>query len=295
MNSTQKPQVDPQVFLLDWLKAANQFWTGPDKTEGSSPHLSDSEQKMNERVSTEALYSIMKTWGTISTAMSEPSALDAMYRGMAILPDIVSNVIQSGLKGYLKVQTQFMEKMSSIGKSTEAYSFDNLDKEPLKAWSEIYKKEIHRYFNIPQLGLTRFYQERLNQALDKFNIFNNSLLEFMNLIFLPFEKSFGVIQQQIEERTKEGTLPEDPRELYRMWIKILEGHFMTLFKSPEYTKALASTLNALEEFISSRNSILQDALQSLPIPTSKDMDDLYQELYVLKKKVKDLEKSRTKK
>jgi class III poly(R)-hydroxyalkanoic acid synthase PhaE subunit len=295
MNNTQKSQVDPQVFLLDWLKAANQFWAGPKKPEGSSPHLSDSEQKKNERVSTEALYSIIKTWGTISTAMSEPSAFDALYRGMAILPDIVSNVIQSGLKGYLKIQTQFMEKMSSIGKSSEAYSFDNLDQEPLKAWSDIYQKELHKYFNIPQLGLTRFYQERLNQALDKFNIFSTSLLEFMNLIFLPFEKSFEVIQQQIEERTKEGTLPEDPQDLYRMWIKILEGHFMTLFKSPEYTKALASTLNSLEEFISSRNSIVQDALQSLPIPTSKDMDDLYQELYVLKKKVKDLEKSRTKK
>ena len=66
---------------------------------------------------------------------------------------------------------------------------------------------------------------------------------------------------------------------------------MTLFKSPEYTKKLASTLDTLDDYISARNRILQDALQSLPIPTHKDMDALYEELYLLKKKIKKLEKS----
>jgi polyhydroxyalkanoate synthesis regulator phasin len=31
-------------------------------------------------------------------------------------------------------------------------------------------------------------------------------------------------------------------------------------------------------------------LQNLPIPTNKDMDELYKDLYILKKRVKELER-----
>ncbi|MDT8272869.1 MAG: poly(R)-hydroxyalkanoic acid synthase subunit PhaE, partial [Desulfomonilia bacterium] len=173
----------------------------------------------------------------------------------------------------------------------EAYRFDNLDQDSLKAWSDFYKSEIRQYLNIPQLGLTRFYQERMNQTIDKFNVFSTSLAEFMQVLSLPFEKSIKVMQDKIEDLTREGKLPEDPQEYYRMWIKILEGHFMTLFKSEEYTRAMAETLGNLEAFLYSRNRIIEDSLQSLPIPSNKDMDELYQELYQIKKRIKNLEKN----
>jgi polyhydroxyalkanoate synthesis regulator phasin len=75
-----------------------------------------------------------------------------------------------------------------------------------------------------------------------------------------------------------------------MWLKILEGHYMTLFKSQEYTQALGKTLGSMEEFTMARQELLQDALQSLPVATDKDMDELYKELYELKKRIKQLEK-----
>jgi hypothetical protein len=113
----------------------------------------------------------------------------------------------------------------------------------------------------------------------------------MQILMLPFEKTSKVMQEKIEEQVRERSIPEDPHEYYRMWLKILEGHYMTLFKSPEYTKVLAETMNAYEEFLSARNRILEDAMQSLPIPTNKDLDELYKELYQLKNRIKDLEKA----
>ncbi len=291
MDDTESTNADPQATLLEWLRTANLFWAGSSRSAGGSSSSGPAAQMGSERVSPEVLSSIMRTWGTISSAMSEPSALDALYRGLAIVPDMISNVLLSGVQGFLSIQGQLMEKMANLGSRPEAYSFKHLDQEALHAWSDLYEKELRRYFNIPQLGLNRFYQERLNQAFDKFNIFTVALIEFMNLLGLPVENSFKVLQDQVDKLTREGAVPEDPQEFYRMWIKILEGHFMTLFKSPEYTSALTTTIQALGEFISARNQMLQDALQSLPIPTSRDMDDLYEELYVLKKRVKELEKS----
>ncbi|MGC9324755.1 MAG: poly(R)-hydroxyalkanoic acid synthase subunit PhaE [Desulfomonilia bacterium] len=245
-------------------------------------------------MSQDALMRILKTWGTLSSALAEPSAVDSMARTMTLLPDFVMKFFHTTFESYMKLQEQMLSRVTNLGTKSEAYRFDNIDQDSLKAWSDFYKQEIRQYLNVPQLGLMRFYQERMNQTFDKFNIFSTTFAEFLQVIFLPFEKSMKVLQDKIDHLISEGSLPDDPHEVYRMWIKILEGHFMTLFKSPEYTKALGDTLNSLEDFLSSRNRIMQDTLQSLPIPSNKDMDDLYHELYLLKKRVKELEKKNSK-
>ena len=89
---------------------------------------------------------------------------------------------------------------------------------------------------------------------------------------------------------EEGNLPRESKESYTLWLKILEGHYMNLFKSKEYTDALHRTLNKLEDFIIAKDEAMRDFLQILPVVTHQDMDDLYKEFHLLKKRVRELEK-----
>jgi hypothetical protein len=98
------------------------------------------------------------------------------------------------------------------------------------------------------------------------------------------------MQLELEKLTKEGKVPKETKEYYNLWVKILEGHFMTLFKSPEFNQTLADLFNKLSEFIMAKNEVLQDVLQILPVPTYKEIDELYKDLHILKKKVRDLER-----
>lgn len=291
MDNQERTVPDPQALLSEWLKTADLFWAKFGSGKESQHPKAHSPSNENSRVLHDAFLSIVKSFKTLSTAMSEPSAIDAVYRGIAILPDITTNFIQSGLRSFLTLQEQNLHKAAKMSSHPESYSFDNLDQETIQAWSNIYKNEIRQYFNVPQLGLNRFYQERVNQALDKYNIFTASLAEFLQLIQTPFEKTTKAMHEKIEEMTRTGNLPEDSREYYRIWVKTLEGHFMILFQSSEYTTALSKTMAALEDYLGARNTIIQDMLQSFPIPTSKEMDDLYKEVYRLKKKVRQLEKA----
>ena len=65
---------------------------------------------------------------------------------------------------------------------------------------------------------------------------------------------------------------------------------MTLFQSPEYVQTMGKTLDAMSEFSAVKNDLMADMLNILPISTQKDMDDLYKEIYLLKKRIKALEK-----
>ena len=100
------------------------------------------------------------------------------------------------------------------------------------------------------------------------------------------------MQAKITEMAEAGELPDDSKTYYQMWIKILEGHYMTLFKSPEYAEVMGETLNALEDYKMTSEKVMEDILEMFPVPTQKDMDELYKEIYLLKKKVKALEKER---
>jgi len=120
-----------------------------------------------------------------------------------------------------------------------------------------------------------------------------SLFEFLSFLFLPIEQSMKIMQDRLAELSDSGKLPEASKEYYRIWIRILEGHYEKLFKSSEYVETLTRTIDALNEFIIARSHILQDALKMYPVPSQKEMDELYKEIYLLKKRIKNLEKKQS--
>lgn len=285
------PQNKEDDFLFPfWLKSSTDVWSnlaqaipdikiaGQESPTGASNRFVEQWQKN------------LKLMKSFSQKMSEPESAAAAINAINTLPEIMLKMVKSGWEACFQAQQHILEKAGKIGKRVEAYNFDNLDQEVFKAFTDIYEKELHQYFQIPQLGLSRFYQERFNDLLDKQNIFETTLAEFLSIICLPMEKSFKVLQEKLQTMSQEGTLPKEPKENYAIWVKILEGHYMNLFQSPEYTNALHNTLEKMEDFIVAKNNCLQDFLQFFPVPTTKEMDELYKELHQLKKRVKELEK-----
>jgi len=207
-----------------------------------------------------------------------------------VMPDVLLKMVRATWQGVFNLQQQWIEKAGRIGQSTQAYSFENLDEEVFRAWTDVYEKEFRQFFYTPQLGLTRTYQEKFNQAADKFNRLQAVFGEFMTIFYMPIEKSFKVLQDKVAKMAETGELPEDYNAYYRLFIKILEGRYMTLYKSPEYLSVMGKTLTALEEFLMARETITQDVLKGLAVPTQKDLDELYREIYILKKKIRKIEK-----
>lgn len=284
MNLDQKDKSGPETLLSAWMKAAADFW-------GSIAQMGlGASEEVPKSQSQESWHSAAKMWQSLFSTPNEPRTMDTLFKGINAVPEIALKMAKAGWDGYFQLQQQWLEKVGRIGKHTEAYKFEDLDQNVFRVWIEIYEKEFKQFLTIPQLGLTRSYQERMNLLMDKFNLFQASMAEFFRILFLPMEKSFRIMQEKIGELAKEGKLPEDPKEYYPMWLKILEGHYMILLKSPEYTQVLSNTLNAMGGFMIARQEMLQDILQTLPVPTNMEMDELYRELYLLKKKVKELTK-----
>jgi len=281
--------IDPSFF--DWIKKAANIWLGgiAQTMPSGSETLLKTQSSVQNRF-TEQLQTTLNLLKSFSRMMTEPESASATVNSMSALPEIMMKIAISGVEAAMKTQIHLMEKANRIGKRAEAYNFDNLDQQVFKALTDIYEQELRQYLKIPPLGLTRFYQERFNDMLDKHNIFQTTLAEFLSILYLPMEQSFQVLQDKLREMAEQGNLPGNIKETYGMWLKILEGHFMNLFQSSEYLDALHRTLNHLEDFLIAKDSAMLDFLQTIPVVTQKDMDDLYKEFHLLKKRVRELEK-----
>jgi polyhydroxyalkanoate synthase subunit PhaE len=284
----QFPFHDSSIF--PWMKTAADLWLNMAKIMPANPDNALKTQTVAQNRFTEQLDTNLNLLKSFSRIMNEPGSASAAANSVNALPEILIKMTKSGFEAAMQIQNHLIDKAGKIGKRTEAYNFDNMDQEVFRALTDIYEKELRQYLKIPPLGLTRFYQERFNELLDRHNLFETTLAEFLSILYLPMEKSLKVLQEKLQQKAEEGNLPYDTKESYSMWLKILEGHYMNLFKSKEYTDALHRTLNKLEDFLIAKDNAMNDFLQILPVVTHRDLDDLYKEFHLLKKRVKELEK-----
>jgi len=297
MSEKPEEKEGPEALFSTWMKTAGDFWGNMFQVWGDAADTLkarstvDKDKTTTQSRSRASMDTAMKTFQAMASAMAEPEVMNSLFKGAGAMPETLIKMAQTSLGGFLQIQQKWFERAGRMGKSAEAYTFEDLDENAFRAWAEIYDTEFRQFLNIPQLGLTRFYQEKMNRAMDKFNISQTAMAEFSRLLFLPVGRSFGVMQEKLGEMAENGNLPEDAKTYYQMWIKILEGHYMTLFQSPEYVKTLGNALETMSEFTAAKNEVVEDLINMLPIPKQKEMDELYKEIYLLKKRLKSLEKN----
>ena len=281
----------PEPLLAAWIKWTMDFW---ETMAQMGPGLSGSGASGGASAQggagvEDSWPSVLKLWQAFFSLLTEPGTVDAVFKEIQAPSEVVSKMAQAGWGGYFHLYQQWLEGIQGEGKATEPYGFENLDQDIFKICTEIYETDFRQLLNMPQVGLTRLSQEGINRAMDRFGQFQAAMAEFVYLLFLPLKKSLRAMQREVKN-AEAGKPAEDFKEHYRKWLKLLEGQYMTLFKSPEYTRTMSHTLNTLEDFAQAKQELLAEALAALGVPTRRDMDELYREIYLLKKQVKDLSK-----
>lgn len=277
--------------FVSWMKAATEFWEPMAKAWSGLLDSAASSAPEGDR-GRAARKAALKGWQAMFTMMTDPASFESMTEGIGTVPELSTRLLQTSIEGVLEFQKRWAERLKKSGQATGRYDFGELDREFLDRWTDTYKTEFRQFLKMPQLGLTRFYQEKFNAFIDKTHLFQAALAEFHHLLYLPMEKTLGAMQEELAKLTESGELPEDSKYYYQMWIKMLEGHYMTLFKSPEYTRNMAKTLDTLNDVVSARQEVMEDLLKQVPVPTQTEMDELYKEIYLLKKRIRTLEKEK---
>ena len=100
-------------------------------------------------------------------------------------------------------------------------------------------------------------------------------------------------EAQKEYSRKVPELPNDTENIEaskRIWIDMFENYFTKLFDSVEFAENFGKLVTSELEIAKHWNNMTAALLESANMPTKKDMDEVYQELHSLRKRIAKLEK-----
>ncbi len=285
---------DSKTIMNNMLDSASKIWESVSSTENSGFEAPG--MKFNGGANTgekiyEAWGPAYNTWQEFAAKVNKKEMFESISNGSKDGSENFQKIFQSGLDGYSFFSKKWSESATNIENIFKKNTSDSNGKGDIfKIFNDIYQKEFSKFFSIPSLGLSREYQQKMQRMLDKGNVFNGALMEFMYFLYIPFEKSFKVVQDSLANMAKDGALPEDKNAYYDMWIEQLESHYMSLFKSSEYLEALGKVVGAMSDYKASQQLIVQDYLKMFGVPVERDMDELYKDIYSLKKRLRKMEK-----
>jgi hypothetical protein len=277
-----------EPLLAAWIKWTMDFWDTMAQMGPLLAGTSGTNDAASPEVSAPAdpWISSLNLWQAFFALLTEPATVAAVFRGIRAPSEIVLRLAQAGWGSYSQLHRQWLEGWQGNGTSFEAHDFEDLDKDIVKICTDLHESDFRRLLNMPHLRLTFLTQERLNRATDKFNQFQTAMAEFISMLYLPVKKSL----RTMAEVGRQEKPPEDFKEYYKGWLKILEGHYMTLFQSVDFIRTLVHTLTALQDFTMAKEALLAETLEALSLPSRRDLDALYREMYLLKNSMKKLAK-----
>ncbi|MDJ0622809.1 MAG: poly(R)-hydroxyalkanoic acid synthase subunit PhaE [Desulfocapsaceae bacterium] len=280
-----------------WMDTANKFWRDVENSREETLKwgdvnldfgLKDGETDDDKYRTYRSWETSVKNFTTFLKILSAPENQQAMAESSTSFTEALNQAAGDSFENLLEFQGNLIQSFARASEYTNSYNFDNLDHSAFQSFRDLYTSEWQKYLHIPKIGLPREFHEQVSDLVDKSNIFYTYIAELFYLFSLPFEKSNYSIQQKINAMLEQGEVENDPTKLYNEWIKILEGNFMQLMKSQEYTNLLNGLIRSLADYKAVKNDVTNIFLEEYQIPTNKEMDEVYRELYVTKKKVKEL-------
>ena len=155
--------------------------------------------------------------------------------------------------------------------------------------------KIHSFFHNTALGPFREYQEGINRFGEAFRNWEVSRQNFFLLMYVPIEESWKELEREWGSHGVENKDNLFPDAIFRLWIEILERRYMALYESEEFVAAMNLALQRSADLMKARIALEDDFRKCHHLPTSQEMNELYKDIYYLRKRVESLEKAQKRK
>lgn len=295
MTANGQQDQDLANIFDSWVKYTVGFW----KEMGSDPEemasmtgikldfdTLDDAGKSDEHSSYRTWEDSVTNMASVLKLMASPANQEALAKGLTAYSEAVTQNTGESVENFLEFQSSALKGLAKMGEHTKAYNFDELDHTAFESYRQWYVNEFQKYLYTPKIGLPREFHEKASSLVDKTHIFQSHLAELLFLFTLPMAKTNRSMQKKFKTMLKDGAIPEDSSEAYNEWIRELEGHYMELLRSEEYTKVLNQTITSLVNYRELRTDLMGGVLKQMQIPSNKEMDEVYKDLYQMKKKIR---------
>lgn len=147
--------------------------------------------------------------------------------------------------------------------------------------------------SLTAVGPLRNFTENVKKISQELIESNQEIVDF-NSYLIEYYKQLGETWANSQKKFLEkiSELPQDTEsmEAYkRIWIDMFENDFTQLFDTESFSKNYNNLVSTEMQLLKRWNTIMDIMLKSANMPTKEEIDEIYQELFNLKKKIKKLD------
>ena len=162
-------------------------------------------------------------------------------------------------------------------------------------WTDLLHLMSGKPIALTSVGPARNWSNDAKKVITELIDANQDLIEFNNRVAEYYKQlSETWIDSQKKVNAKIPQIPQDIENLEaykRVWIDIFENDFTQLFDSEKFGDNYGKLVSAELELSKHWENITNVILQSMKLPTRKEIDEVYKELHELRKRITKLEKN----
>lgn len=161
-------------------------------------------------------------------------------------------------------------------------------------WTDLLHLMSGKPIALSSVGPMRNYANDLKKVVTEIIDSYEDIVEFNQRLaeyYKQLSETWTDAQKKVD--AKVPSIPQDVEhiEAYkRVWIDIFENDFTGLFDSEKFGQNYGKMVSAELELAKHWENILNVILQSMKLPTRKEIDEVYKEMHELRKRVSKLEK-----
>lgn len=216
-----------------------------------------------------------------------------------LLPQEIQGLMinsQSYFNTYLKTLENFVGPWSFAYQNIAEIFMESIYKDPmklsdtLKEWKDAYNKTFGVLVKSPVVGSSREMLEQNNRTVDSMVEMLISVSEFMTkALSVGYKNSQEVFAQYFDSMEK-GEEPKTFNEFYKMWSKHVENAIEKYFYSDEFSLLIAKAADSYMIFKIEYDKLIEKSLSESPIVTKSEVDNVYKNVYELRREVRSLKK-----
>jgi hypothetical protein len=191
------------------------------------------------------------------------------------------------------ISKEMMENYSAMMKNMPEM-FANSDMSKMMKTStelmDLYQKPFSQMMKMMNPGKEKHMMEVMVATMDKVNEYQLKQSQLQYLLYTTAQKSMETSIQNNMNKVSENTEVGNFNIFFNEWVSTTEKAFTELFATDEFSQLKAEVTTLSMSIKKDFDTQMTTSLENTPFAFKSDMDEVYKNIYDLKKMVKHLQK-----
>lgn len=147
------------------------------------------------------------------------------------------------------------------------------------------------WLSTPTLGYTREWQEEFQRLGQRVLAYQQAMQDYSGVLCGVVGRAAELLRDKALERVQKGEPFDSLRECYNLWVDCGEEAYAEVCASEAFTRAQAAMTNALMAMKRQEQTMVDEWLSALNMPTRRELDTSHRRVHHLQRRVWRLEET----